>query len=35
VFADEFAVETPGLLRKIRTPAPTRELRAAALELEA
>ncbi|HEX5846048.1 MAG TPA: acyl-CoA dehydrogenase family protein [Rhodoplanes sp.] len=35
VFADELAVEAPGLLRKIRTPVPTREMRAAALELEA
>jgi acyl-CoA dehydrogenase len=35
VFADELAVETPGLLRKITSPAPTLALRAAALELEA
>ncbi|MEZ5787259.1 MAG: acyl-CoA dehydrogenase family protein [Xanthobacteraceae bacterium] len=35
VFADEFGVETPGLLRKITMPVPTAELRLAALELGA
>jgi hypothetical protein len=34
VFADELAVETPGLLRKISAPASTRALRAAALDLD-
>ncbi len=34
VFADEFGVETPGLLRKIAAPVPTPELRFAALEVE-
>jgi alkylation response protein AidB-like acyl-CoA dehydrogenase len=34
VFADEFAVETSGLLRKITAPLPTPELRFAALEVE-
>jgi acyl-CoA dehydrogenase len=34
VFADEFGVETAGLLRKITAPVPTPELRFAALEVE-
>ena len=35
VFADEFTVETPGLLRKITKPAATRTYRAAAIGLDA